>query len=239
MEHSQFSHPHPDAVSPCLRSLGWFAVFVRAAFPVALASISVKAGAVEHRFLQQSAQPTQVYTLCAGETATSVAKKFHLTLERLSEINQLRTFARGLNGLRPGDDVDVPLMMAKNTKSAKGGTSSDWSTTVEEVDWQGQELAAYTSQAGRLLAGRAKSDTAASMARGMTTGEIGVSLHPYPGCPASTCTATGWLHLAGRAYAGIPLPAVMELGKAAVLGREHRQRHPGSGGLAPAPSCSS
>ncbi len=37
-------------------------------------------------------------------------KKFHLTPEQLRELIQFRTFARGLNDLRPGDDVDVPLV---------------------------------------------------------------------------------------------------------------------------------
>lgn len=53
------------------------------------------------------------------------------------------------------------------------------------------------------------------------------------------CSATGWLHHAGRAYAGVPSPAAMAPGKAAVLEREHRQRHPRRGDLTPAPSCAS
>lgn len=145
---------------------------------MAVAFTPVMAGAGEQHFLQQpaplSAQRTQVYTLGAGETAASVAKKFHLTLEQLREINQLRTFAHGLNGLQSGDDVDVPLITAKDKKIASGTSAS-----APEGDEQAQKVAGYASQAGIFLASRAKSDAAASMARGMATGEAGGALQQW------------------------------------------------------------
>lgn len=178
MKRSHFSNPPADAAfSPGMRRLTWLNIAVQA-----VAFTPVMTGAGEQHFLQQpaplSAQRTQVYTLGAGETAASVAKKSHLTLEQLREINQLRTFARGLNGLRPGDDVDVPLMTAKDNKTASGGTPSDRSTSAEG-DEQAQKVAGYASQAGRFLSGNAKSDAAASMARGMATGEAGSALQQW------------------------------------------------------------
>ncbi|MGS0640059.1 hypothetical protein, partial [Citrobacter sp. VF227] len=73
------------------------------------------------------------YTLGGGETAASVAKKFHLTLDQLREINQLRTFAHGLNGLRAGDDVDVPLMTARDKKTVSGTSTASPSTDGTSV----------------------------------------------------------------------------------------------------------
>jgi|AGFT01.1.fsa_nt_gi Protein of unknown function (DUF3442)./Invasin, domain 3. len=147
------------------------------------------AGAGEQHFLQQpaplSAQRTQVYTLGAGETAASVANKFHLTLDQLRELNQFRTFARGLNGVRAGDDVDVPVAVkGKQTASTTGasvtaGENAPTSVTGEEGDEQAQKVAGYASQAGSFLAGSAKSDAAASMARGMATGEAGGALQQW------------------------------------------------------------
>ncbi|MGS0639439.1 hypothetical protein, partial [Citrobacter sp. VF227] len=107
MKRSRPSHPPADtAFSPGLRRLAWLNIAVQTAFPLVVAFTPVMAGAGEQHFLQQStpqpAQRTQVYTLGGGETAASVAKKFHLTLDQLREINQLRTFAHGLNGLRAG-----------------------------------------------------------------------------------------------------------------------------------------
>ncbi|MGX5025295.1 inverse autotransporter beta domain-containing protein, partial [Enterobacter sp. UPMP2060] len=53
------------------------------------------------------------------------------------------------------------------------------STSAEEGDEQAQKMAGYASQAGRFLAGSAKSDGAISMARGMTTGEAGGVLQQW------------------------------------------------------------
>lgn len=179
MKRSRSSHPPADIpFSPGLRRLAWLNIAVQAALPLAVAFTPVMAGAGEQHFLQQpaplSAQRTQVYTLGPGETATSVANKFHLTLDQLRELNQFRTFAHGLNGLQPGDDVDVPLMTARDKKIASGASAS-----VPEGDEQVQKVAGYASQAGRFLAGSAKSDAAASMARGMATGEAGGALQQW------------------------------------------------------------
>ncbi|HAF8819112.1 TPA: LysM peptidoglycan-binding domain-containing protein, partial [Salmonella enterica] len=121
MKFVSLPHPSGDAVaSPALRRLAWFNIAVQVAFPLAVAFPPAMAG--EQHFLPQpaplSTQRTQVYTLGPGETAISVAKKFDLTLNQLRELNQLRTFAHGLNGLQSGDDVDVPLMAAKDNKNA-------------------------------------------------------------------------------------------------------------------------
>ncbi|EJF5505636.1 inverse autotransporter beta domain-containing protein [Salmonella enterica] len=189
MTRSRSSHPLADAAfSPGLRRLAWLNIAVQAAFPLSVAFSPVMAGAGEQHFLQQraplSAQRTQVYTLDAGETAASVAKKFHLTLDQLRELNQLRTFAHGLNGLQPGDDVDVPLMTANDKKTVSGisaasSSSDDTSASAPESDEQAQKVAGYASQAGSFLTGSAKSDAAASMARGMATGEAGGALQQW------------------------------------------------------------
>ncbi|WP_277973472.1 inverse autotransporter beta domain-containing protein, partial [Pantoea agglomerans] len=179
MKRSRSSHPPADAAfSPGLRRLAWLNIAVQAAFPLTVAFTPVMAGAGEQHFLQQpaplSAQRTQVYTLGAGETAASVAKKYNLTVAQLRELNQFRTFARGLNGLQPGDDVDVPLMTAKDKKTASGTSAS-----APESDKQAQQVAGYASRAGSFLAGGAKNDAAASMARGMATGEAGGALQQW------------------------------------------------------------
>ena len=106
MKRSHFSHlPADVAFSPGLRCLAWLNIAVQATLPLTAAFTPVMATAGEQHFLQQtaplSAPRMQVYTLGAGETAASVAKKFHLTPEQLREMNAFRTFARGLNGLRP------------------------------------------------------------------------------------------------------------------------------------------
>ncbi|MBF4114257.1 inverse autotransporter beta domain-containing protein, partial [Enterobacter cloacae] len=184
MNYSHFSNfPAEATFSPRLRCLTWFTIAIQAAFPLVVAFTPVMAGAGEQHFLQQPAQlsapRTQVYTLGTGESAASVAKKFHLTFEQLREINRLRTFEHGLNGLRPGDDVDVPLITTKDSKTASVAPPFGRSTSVEEGNERTQKVAAYASQVGGFLYRGAKGDAAVSMARGVATGEASGALQQW------------------------------------------------------------
>ncbi|ELP5717691.1 inverse autotransporter beta domain-containing protein, partial [Enterobacter asburiae] len=191
MEHLRISQPPAGgALSPGLRRLAWLNIAVQAAFPLVVAFTPAMAGAGEQHFLQHpgplSAQPTQVYTLGPGETSASVAEKFHLTHEQLRELNQFRTFARSLNDLRPGDDIDVPLVPIQNKKTASASGASMTSLkkvpgawTEEDGDVQARKVAGYASRVGGFLTSNAKSDTAASLARGMATGEAGGALQQW------------------------------------------------------------
>ncbi|WP_337231744.1 LysM peptidoglycan-binding domain-containing protein [Citrobacter portucalensis] len=153
--------------------LAWFNITVQATFPLAAAFTPVMAGASEQHFLPQPAPSftyrTQIYTLGAGETAASVAKKYRMSPEQLRELNQFRTFARGFNHLKPGDELDVPLVPLSEVH---------WDDTppvalASADDPREQKVAGYATQAGSFLASGANGDAAASMARGMVTGEAG------------------------------------------------------------------
>lgn len=161
------SSAHPRTVcSPGLRLLSWLNIAIQTTFPLALAFTPTIAGADEQHFLL-SAQHTRVYTLGDGENAASVAKKYHLTLDQLRELNQLRTFAHGLNGLQPGDDVDVPVA-EKGNKTASMTSGDD--AAGKKDDEQAQKVAGYASQTAGILSGGA--DVATTMARGMATSEV-------------------------------------------------------------------
>lgn len=170
---------------PGLRSLACLNIAVQAAFPLIVSLTPIKAEAAEIHFLKQpaalSAQRTKVYTLDVGETAASVAKKNNISLDQLRKLNQFRTFARGLNGLQPGDDVDVPLVVAKGNATASDFTPYDISASASASgDYRSEQKAAvYASHTGSFLASSAKSDAAASMARGVATGEVGAGLQQW------------------------------------------------------------
>ncbi|MBU4681868.1 LysM peptidoglycan-binding domain-containing protein [Cedecea davisae] len=102
--------------------------------------------------------------MSSGETVTSVAQKFNMSVDSLRKLNLLRSFARGFENLRPGDELDVPL-------SPLPKVMWDESTAAGNIgsDQQAQNVAAITSQAGSFVAGGASKDAAASMARGMAT----------------------------------------------------------------------
>ncbi|HFQ9142145.1 TPA: inverse autotransporter beta domain-containing protein [Enterobacter cancerogenus] len=182
MRRSRSSHPPADtAFSPGLRRLAWLNIAVQAAFPLAVVFTPVMAGAGEQHFLRQpaplSAQRTQVYTLEAGETAASVAKKFYLTLDQLREINQFRNFAHGFSHLQPGDELDVPVTPLPEALWKNDAPAND--IAEQNSDKQAQKVAGYASQAGSFLSSGAGGDAAASMARGMATGEAGGALQQW------------------------------------------------------------
>ncbi len=118
MKFVSLPHPSGDAVaSPALRRLAWFNIAVQVAFPLAVAFPGDG-----RRTAFPAAACAAVHAAHAGLHWVPVRRpsrlqKFDLTLNQLRELNQLRTFAHGLNGLQPGDDVDVPLMAAKDNKT--------------------------------------------------------------------------------------------------------------------------
>ncbi|EBV5419051.1 invasin [Salmonella enterica subsp. enterica serovar Saintpaul] len=173
--------PADTAFSPGLRRLAWLNIAVQAAFPLALAFTPAMAGAGEQHFLAQpvplSAQRTQVYTLSFGETAASVAKKYHLTLDQLRELNQFRTFAHGFSNLQSGDELDVPVAPLPEVLWKNDASAND--IAEQNSDKQTQMVAGYASQAGSFLSSGARGDAAASMARGMATGEAGGALQQW------------------------------------------------------------
>ncbi|HGA3272479.1 TPA: inverse autotransporter beta domain-containing protein, partial [Enterobacter hormaechei] len=154
-----------------VRLLAWLNIGVQATFPVAAAFTPSVAGAgSDGRFLQDAAQTqlrTRVYTLGPGETVASVAASFNMTPAALKRLNQLRTFARGFDNLRPGDDLDVPLapLPPVNWQDAPPAET--------DGDAQAQAVAGYASRTGSFLAAGANGDAAASMARGMASGAAG------------------------------------------------------------------
>lgn len=167
-------------VFPWLRRLTWFNIAIQSTFSLAVAFTPGMAAAGEQHFLHQttplSSLRTQVYILRSGETATSVAKKYHLTPEQLRELNQFRSFAHGFDNLGQGDEIDVPL----SSLLQEPGEDLQASAPVPAEDGpEAQKVAGYASQAGSFLSADVNSDAAASMARGMAVGEAGGALQQW------------------------------------------------------------
>ncbi|ELJ8319706.1 inverse autotransporter beta domain-containing protein, partial [Salmonella enterica] len=156
-----------------LRLLTWTNIAVQTVFPLAVAFTPVMASAeVKVPPMYPSAVHTQVYTLGSGETAASVAKKYNLTLEQLKQLNQFRIFARGLNNIQPGDELEVPVMTPENV-------NADTNAIPTANDRQAQKVAGVASQAGSFLSNHPDSEAAVSLARGMATGAAGEELQNW------------------------------------------------------------
>ncbi|EPC3073114.1 Ig-like domain-containing protein [Escherichia coli] len=105
---------------------------------------------------------TVPYTLGVLESAQSVAERFGISLAELRKLNQFRTFARGFDNVRQGDELDVPAQVSEKKLTPPPGNSSD---NLE------QQIASTSQQIGSLLAEDMNSEQAANMARGWASSQ--------------------------------------------------------------------
>ncbi|WP_432409875.1 inverse autotransporter beta domain-containing protein [Serratia marcescens] len=157
---------HAGVFSRRLRALTWVNIGIQACFPLAVAftpTIAAAGGFLRDNGSKTVAK-TQIYTLAAGETTASVARKFGISIAELRKMNQFRTFAHGFDHLQPGDELDVPAVRATGDASGK-------KTAAPHEDAQAVKVAGIASQAGSFLANNPNGEAAASIARGMAMGE--------------------------------------------------------------------
>lgn len=135
------------------------------AFPMAAAAQGVVNAATQQPVPAQIAianANTVPYTLGALESAQSVAERFGISVAELRKLNQFRTFARGFDNVRQGDELDVPAQVSENNLTPPPGNSSG---NLE------QHIASTSQQIGSLLAEDMNSEQAANMARGWASSQ--------------------------------------------------------------------
>lgn len=134
-------------------------------FPMAAAAQGVVNAATQQPVPAQIAitnANTVPYTLGALESAQSVAERFGISVAELRKLNQFRTFARGFDNVRQGDELDVPAQVSENNLTPPPGNSSG---NLE------QQIASTSQQIGSLLAEDMNSEQAANMARGWASSQ--------------------------------------------------------------------
>ncbi|EMS1164318.1 Ig-like domain-containing protein [Escherichia coli] len=122
------------------------------------------------------------YTLGALESPSTVAARFGITVDELRRLNQFRTFARGFDNVRQGDEIDVPLINS-NSLEARNLKAMQMERDGKDPQMQVAEMA---QQSGTLLARDMDSEQAASMARGWVAS-------------SASAQATDWLSRWGTA----------------------------------------
>ena len=135
------------------------------AFPMAAAAQGVVNAATQQPVPAQIAianANTVPYTLGALESAQSVAERFGISVAELRKLNQFRTFARGFDNVRQGDELDVPAQVSEKKLTPPPGNSSD---NLE------QQIASTSQQIGSLLAEDMNSEQAENMARGWASSQ--------------------------------------------------------------------
>ncbi|QTA27724.1 inverse autotransporter beta domain-containing protein [Escherichia albertii] len=111
-----------------------------------------------------STQPnvrTTPYMLGVLESPQTVAARFGITVDELRRLNQFRTFARGFDNVRQGDELDVPLM----ANNLAGRNLKEMQAERDGKDPQLQ-VAEVAQRGGLLLSQEINSDYAEDMARG-------------------------------------------------------------------------
>ncbi|EKY6373202.1 inverse autotransporter adhesin YeeJ [Escherichia coli] len=134
-------------------------------FPMAAAAQGVVNAATQQPVPAQIAianANTVPYTLGALESAQSVVERFGISVAELRKLNQFRTFARGFDNVRQGDELDVPAQVSEKKLTPPPGNSSD---NLE------QQIASTSQQIGSLLAEDMNSEQAANMARGWASSQ--------------------------------------------------------------------
>lgn len=140
-------------------------LIIQLAFPMAAAAQGVVNAATQQPVPAQIAianANTVPYTLGALESAQSVAERFGISVAELRKLNQFRTFARGFDNVRQGDELDVPAQVSEKKLTPPPGNSSD---NLE------QQIASTSQQIGSLLAEDMNSEQAANMARGWASSQ--------------------------------------------------------------------
>ena len=135
------------------------------AFPMAAAAQGVVNAATQQPVPAQIAianANTVPYTLGALESAQSVAERFGISVAELRKLNQFRTFARGFDNVRQGDELDVPAQVSEKKLTPPPGNSSD---NLE------QQIASTSQLIGSLLAEDMNSEQAANIARGWASSQ--------------------------------------------------------------------
>ncbi|HCN4563717.1 TPA: Ig-like domain-containing protein [Escherichia coli] len=122
------------------------------------------------------------YTLGVLESPSTVAARFGITVDELRRLNQFRTFARGFDNVRQGDEIDVPLINS-NSPEARNLKAMQMERDGKDPQMQVAEMA---QQSGTLLARDMDSEQAASMARGWVAS-------------SASAQATDWLSRWGTA----------------------------------------
>lgn len=109
---------------------------------------------------------TVPYTLGVLESAQSVANRFGISLEELRRLNQFRTFARGFDNVRQGEELDVPATTSQKSHEQQNAVPpANGENTLEN------QIASTSQRVGTLLSQDMNSEQASGMARGWASSE--------------------------------------------------------------------
>ncbi|EPF16812.1 inverse autotransporter beta domain-containing protein, partial [Cedecea davisae] len=159
-----------DEVRPFLRRIIWINIFIQFTFPILCVFTPAIASSVVPNQQELSAANIQPYTLKEGETIYSVAKKYGISPEQLSKVNEFRIFSHGFYHLRSGDELDVP----------KTSVLTPLPDKIQEVsNSHEKKFASLASQGGRFLTNSPNSESVAAMVKSTATGALNTEVQQW------------------------------------------------------------
>ncbi|UCQ55545.1 ZirU family protein [Edwardsiella tarda] len=120
-----FGKPHLEWNSPARRSdfIAWANILIQLFIPCGIAFTPAFANAPTSKSVNPIVS-TEPYRLAPGETLESVAKKYHLSVDKLKQINQYRIHSKPYEALTVGDELDVPRKHSPFLESAQPEAST-------------------------------------------------------------------------------------------------------------------
>ncbi|MBF8758132.1 inverse autotransporter beta domain-containing protein [Pseudomonas guariconensis] len=159
------NQPFHSGTSSGIRWMAWLNIGVQAVLPLTLALATPSASAApDTQSAQQSPAPSRLHTFTMGDTLASIATHYTTTIAALRTLNP----GRDLDALKPGDRLSVP---SAPVHALPDLNSPGQEATAQADDEQARKLAALASSTGSFLSNDPNGDAAASMARGLATGE--------------------------------------------------------------------
>ncbi|HHL2712501.1 TPA: inverse autotransporter beta domain-containing protein, partial [Yersinia enterocolitica] len=162
-----------------IKLIAWLNIVMQVAFPLTVAFTPSIARADSqkpvHPGLSAQFSQTTTYTLGPLETPASVAARYGMSVDELKKLNQFRTFARGFDNLRQGDEIDVPK--APLSMADRAATLS----APVRVDGTEARVAGLAQQTGSFFANKSHSDAAAYLAKGIATGAATSAVNDWLG----------------------------------------------------------
>jgi len=145
--------------------MAWLNIGVQAALPLTLALATPSASAaLGAKSAKETPASARLHTFAMGDTLASTAARYGTNVTALRTLNP----HRDLDSLKPGDRLSVPTASALALPDLDS-PAPDTAATAE--DEQARKLATLASDTGSFLSSNPDGDAAASMARGLATGE--------------------------------------------------------------------
>ncbi|PVZ87889.1 invasin [Serratia sp. S1B] len=149
-----------------MKIITWINIIVQLLLPLSLSfTPAMVAAASEHTTATSVA--TDTYTLGVGESVTTVAKKYGISVDELKKLNRYRTFSKPFTALTAGDEIDVPRK------------SSPLEAGSQPTELTDNKLADYAMTGGKALSSEDATKSAEEMARSAASNKLNDSAQQW------------------------------------------------------------